>query len=276
MEDTAIQLIKDFIAEKLSGDVNNITTFDFRTLEDSEKFGCPQRYFDCDDTEIMRAIYVVLWGELLPGLSMNNFGYRRQYRGDTMNTFHTMFGRELEGRPGFFAGLEKYGPSEELREKVRNFSKLCSSVGNYVVLPNYYTGGTTMNLYRGTNQWHDFFDCFLLELYQVLTGIGKQDTRLVELVKSNDFCFRKFRSEKGFADFADGLLLMDYCGENGQPKQIFSMNYHWKNEQDREQYFRDAEQYLAQTETIIKRRSEMICQLLCAKLLKLPHLCKKR
>ena len=132
-----------------------------------------------------------------------------------------------------------------------------------------------MNLYRGTNQWHDFFDCFLLELYQVLTGIGKQDTRLVELVKINDFCFRKFRSEKGFADFADGLLLMDYCGENGQPKQIFSMNYHWKNVQDREQYFRDAEHYLAQTETIIKRRSEMICQLLCAKLLKLPHLCKK-
>lgn len=266
MKDTAVRSVRDFIDEMLEGDVDNLASFNFKTLKNSEKFGCPHRNFDCDDTNIMRALYVVLWDDLFPGLSMNNFGYRRQYRGDTMNTFHTMFGREIPGKCGFFAGLEKYSPSDELREKVRDFSNFCSSVGNYVVLPNYYAQGTTLNCYRGTNKWHDFFDRFLMELYKVLTGSGEQDKTLQELVTINDFGFKKFRSHEAFRAFINGLLLQDYVSEDGRPVQIFAMNYHWKNEKDPDQYFRDAELYLKQTEKIIRKRSAMICELLKTKL----------
>lgn len=266
MKHEAKQLVRDFIAEMLNGDVKNLKDFDFKTLKESEKFGCPDWNFDCDDTRIMRSIYVVLWGDLFPGLAMNNFGYCRQYRGDTMNSFHTLFGRELPHRKGFYAGLEKYLPSDELREKVRHFSVVCSSVGNYAVLPNYYAEGTTLNCYRGTNEWHDFFDRFLMELYKVLTHAPDQDKTLQKLVSVNDFGFTKFRSHEGFRAFSQGLLLQDYCSEEGRPVQIFPMNYHWKDEKDPDQYFHDVLLYLEKAEKIIKKRSGMICKLLERKL----------
>ncbi len=256
MKRHALQLVREFTREMLNGDVQKFRDFNFQTLRDSAKYGCPDRNFDCDDTNIMRAVYVVLWGDFLPYLTDGNFGFRKQYRGDTVNTFHTMFGREIMEKPGFFAGLEKYSPSDELREKVRHFGKLCSCIGNYVVLPNYFTRQTSLNCYRGTNDWHDFFDRFLQELYKVLTGQEGQDETLRELVNVNGFCFRKLQGENGFRDFVRNLMLEDYCDSSCLPKTVFAMNYHWKNEQDPEQYFRDAGLYLEQTEKIILRRAE--------------------
>ena len=96
MDERARQLLQDFIREKLNGTLENIRTFNIKTLRGDDKFGCPGRYFDCDDTEIMRAIYVVLWGDVLPELSMDTLGNTEKYRGDTMNSFHTMFGHKQQ------------------------------------------------------------------------------------------------------------------------------------------------------------------------------------
>ena len=112
MERQAERLIKDFVTEFFAGDWEQFRNFDLNLLETSEKFGCPGRKFDCDDSNLMRAVYVVLWGKFFPYLNMDNFGARKQYRGDTMNTFNTMFGKENENQPGFFRGAEKYHPSD--------------------------------------------------------------------------------------------------------------------------------------------------------------------
>ena len=252
----AVQLVKDFVEEQLSGNWENLKNFDFRTLRNSEKYGCPDRYFDCDDTNIMRAIYVVLWGDIMPYMNMNNFGYQRQYRGDTMNTFHTMFGRAMQDLPGYYAGLEKYNPTPEFRVRVLHFSNLYSNIGNYVVLPNYYANKTTLNCHRGTNEWHDFFDRFLMELHKALSNAEDADKTLLELLEVNKFCLDKFRGDEGWRKMIDCLWLHDYCDQNGLPRQIFAMNYHWMNEKDPEQYFRDAELYLEKTEQIICNRAE--------------------
>lgn len=259
--------MREFVDEYFSGEWEQLCSFDFRALKDSEKYGCPDRNFDCDDTNIMRAVYVVLWSELFPNLNMNNFGYRRQYRGDTLNTFHTMFGREIEGKSGFFAGLEKYSPSEEMREKVRHYGRMCSNIGNYAVLPNYFACQTSLNCYRGTNDWHDFFDRFLIELYNVLTGAECKDETLKELVKVNDFCFSRFRGTEGSKALIKGLYLEDYCDDSGVPATLFAMNYHWKAPGEPEQYFCDAEKFLEKAEAIIRRRSVKIVELLKAKVL---------
>lgn len=260
------KLVKEFLESELSGKWENLMTFDFRQLHHSGKFGSPGRSFDCDDTNIMRAIYSILWEDDIPFLHDNNFGCRKQYRGDTMNTFHTMFGREIEGKPGFFAGLEKYAPSDELREKVRQFGKLCCNIGNYAVLPNWFARGTTFNCYRGINEWHDFFDRFLIELHKVMTGCGSQDETLQELVKVNDFCFRKFKGDRAWQDFIRILLLEDYCGNSGKPQNIFNMNYHWMNENAREKYLADAEIYLEKTGKLIRNRAERMISILKSKI----------
>jgi hypothetical protein len=256
MDTRPVQLVNDFVSEFCGGRWELLKTFDFKDLISSGKFGCPGRNFDCDDTNIIRAIYVLLWQDVFPDLNMDNFGYLRQYRGDTMNTFHTMFGRELSNRPGFFAGLEKYSPSDELRQKVRDFSKFYTSLGNYLVLPNCFASSTTLNCYRGTNAWHDFFDRFLIELHKVLTSGSGQDETLSELVKANRFCFDNFTGQENFSNLIEALYLSDYCDGSGLPNLIFSLNYHWKNEADREQYFRDAELYLEKAASIIRRRAD--------------------
>ena len=267
MDEKARQTLQDFIQEKLNGDPDGILTFDFKTLRDSEKFGCPGRRFDGDDTEIVRAVCVVLWKDLLPELSMATLGDGEKYRGDTMNSFHTMFGREIPGRPGFFAGLEKYDPPEEMRERVREFGNAyCSTVGNFVVLPNLYVQGTTLNMHRGTNEWRDFFDRFLIQLRNVLCGGEEKDPLLAELVKANGFCFGKFEGREGFSSLVRGLLLEDYCDQEFLPKFVFPMNYHWKNPADKETYFRDTAAYLDNAERIIRNRGRRIRDLLRAKL----------
>ena len=259
MNTDACLLIKDFIAEKLDGNLQNLKFFDFKTLRDSEKYGTPERNFDCDDTNIMRAIYVVLWGNALPFLTLQDIGSNKNYRGDTMNTFHTMFGREIEDKPGFFAGLEKYSPSDELREKVRCFGTLCRNIGNYCILPNWYSKQTTLNCYRGTNQWHDFFDRFLIDLHAVLCDDDSQDETLKELVAKNNFCFSKFKGDSGFSEFCRILMFDDYLNEKSAlPQEIFALNYHWKDEKNREQYLIDTERYLDNTRKIILHRAEMM------------------
>lgn len=265
MDRRAISLVSEFTQEVLHGDWDAWKNFDFKSLSDSEKFGCPGRNFDCDDTNIMRAVYVVLWGDVLPYLYMDNFGYCKQYRGDTVNTFHTMFGREIPGRPGFFAGLEKYKPDDGLREKVRNFGKLCSNIGNYTVLPNYFACQTSLNCYRGTNEWHDFFDRFLIELHHVLSGAEKQDETLRELVRVNDFCFRKFRGENGVKELIRVMFLEDYCSSSGVPGEVFPMNYHWRDLREREKYFCDSGVYLEKTARIITGRAEKMAAALKSK-----------
>ena len=267
MDGKVKQILRAFIQEKLNGKLDEILTFDFKTLRESEDFGCPGRRFDGDDTEIVRAICVVLWEELLPELSMAALGDRKKYRGDTMNSFHTMFGREIPERPGFFAGLEKYDPPEELRERVREFGNAyCGTVGNFVVLPNLYVRGTTLNMYRGTNGWRDFFDRFLIQLRKVLCGGEEKDPLLAELVKANAFCFTRFEGREGFPALVRGLLLEDYCDREYNPKTVFPMNYHWKDPADKETYFRDAASYLDNAERIIRNRGRRILDILRAKL----------
>lgn len=258
MKEQAEKLVSDFVGEILVGDWEQLKNFDFRTLQDSEKYGSPDRHFDCDDTSIMRAIYVVLWHDSFPYLNLSNFGSCKQYRGDTMNTFHTMFGREKEERRGFYDGLEKYNPSDELRQKARKFNRLCSNIGNYVVLPNFFAEQTSINCYRGTNDWRDFFDRFLQELYKVLTDSANQDETLKKLVKVNEFGFRNFQGKAGFKKFIKTLFLEDYCDDSGVPQNVFAVNFHWKDIQNREQYLHDAELYLTQTEKIITNRADRI------------------
>ncbi len=267
MDERAKKLLLDFIQEKLNGNIDNIRDFDFKTLRESDKFGCPRRYFDCDDTEVMRAVYVVLWENFLPELSMDTLGNTGKYRGDTMNSFHTMFGREIPEKPGFYAGLEKYNPTDEIRERVRKFSrKYCSTIGNFVVLPNLYVQNTTLNFYRGTNQWRDFFDRFLIQLRNVLCDYQKKDPLLNELVAANSFCFDQYRGRKGFLALEKILLLEDYCEYGNTPKIEFPMNYHWKNPADAETYLKDVEAYLDRAECIIYNRSWNIWFILREKL----------
>ena len=52
-----IEIIKAFVAEKLDGDIQRLADFPLGSLRSDKVYGCPNRNFDSDDTELMRAIY---------------------------------------------------------------------------------------------------------------------------------------------------------------------------------------------------------------------------
>lgn len=262
----AKELVQRFVSEELSGEVKNFLTFDFKTLHSSPLYGAPERGFDCDDTELARAVYTVIWGKYFPELDMDEQGNGKKFRGDTMNSFHTMFGRAVPGKEGFFAGVEKYAPSEEFREKVRVYGKICSNLGNFTLLPHLYACDTTLNFHRGTNSWRDFFDRFLAELHKVLCNGSEQDAVLKKLVSANDFFFRHFYGESGAERLLKIFFLEGYVSCDGKPSLVFPYNYHWRDTADREGYFRDAELYMEKASAVILARCGKMIEALNAEL----------
>ena len=67
-----IELVASFIDEKLGGDIQNLATYALGDLYKDNIFGCPERKFDSDDTELMRAIYCVVFGDTWKNLSMES------------------------------------------------------------------------------------------------------------------------------------------------------------------------------------------------------------
>lgn len=249
-------LLRRFIQERLDGEIDGLADFDFRELENHPLFGCPERTFDVDNSNLANAIYILLWGDQFPNCNGDTIGIGRPYRGDTMNTFHTMFGRPIDGAAEYFAGLEKYEPSNNLREQARKFHHLCRNIGNFILLPNISVKQKTINTYRGTNDWKDFFDIFLLNLERCLNDRQNKDGFLSELLDRNGLFFERFRNQNNLLRLGDIYFLDDYLDKNGMPKEVFIFNCHWMNTSDRQAYLSAAEVYLFKTEQIITRRGK--------------------
>ncbi len=252
----AVEFVKRFIDEKLEGDIDNFVNYDFASLDKDDEFCCPNKDHDCDDNNIMNAIYVVLWGEQLPDCTYDNIGRGKLYRGDTINTFNTMFGSKAE----YF---ERYNPSIELRAKVVEFKTQICKIGNYLLLPNNTIKieqySKTLNTHRGSNHWFDFFDRFLINIDLCLNNSPEQDKYLAELIEKNSFFFNKYNN---INDIAELFLLNDFLGKDEKPYEIYNLNYHWRDVNAHEQYTHDAELFISKATELITRRSALLVKAL--------------
>lgn len=89
------QLLQQFVTERLDGDINRLAEFDLRELRYDETYGCPDRGFDCDDTNLMRAVYCVVFADAWTRMSSESVE-KKILRGDTMNSRATLVGRKKE------------------------------------------------------------------------------------------------------------------------------------------------------------------------------------
>lgn len=99
MSDTPKEIVKAFLQDKFPGEnfpknVDGLKDFCFAKLKgaDWKEYRGPGS-FDCDNTRLARAIYVLLWGgegNIFPKLTMENVGTGKEFRGDTMNSFNTV------------------------------------------------------------------------------------------------------------------------------------------------------------------------------------------
>lgn len=265
--------VKAFVDKYLDGDINQIAMFSLSKLWRDYEFGClSSNRYDNDDTELMRCIYVLLFSDIWPGLTLEAL-QRYEYRGETMNTYNTMF-----GRPQFPYKLENMAPGlvrigsipPELLFKAANFRfKTYGRIGNMVVLPNRQLDcaqtENTINKYRGCHVvWHDYFDRFLEALRKALVNNEYDYNRFRELIELNAEYFQPFQSEDGFNSLVKGLFLTDYIGSDGLPEVLTKGYYFWQMDLTPDEYFAEAERYLDFAAAVIDRRSEkMLASLKC-------------
>lgn len=273
-------IIRSFVKEILKGDINRLATFNLHSLWGDHWFGCPGRWHDDDDTNIMRAIYCVVFKGAWPNLSMDSLK-ESVYRGDTINTYRTMFGDCDKDSPHH--GLDRFKPSQELSDKVINFHNICSTIGNMMVLPNLTVSvpedkggyvvdnqshqkvwksnwvwqGHTVNEYRGTHwKWHDFFDLFLSELRSLLIDGKCEDKYLPRFIERNADAFEQYRGAKGWKRFIDFNLLQNYVLEDYSVDIHNKGYYYWRTwDMTQGQYLDEANNYVGIASERIRQRA---------------------
>lgn len=251
-----IAYIKDFINSYLEGDIERLVDFDLKKLAKDEVYGCPDRKFDADDCNLMRAIYCLVFGEIWPNLTIDNSGEGKM-RGDTMNSSGTFFSYPWDDK-----FTPKWNPPSELSEKIRSFQSSFHTIGNMTVLPDKRIGEWSINKHRGCHdEWHDYEDRFLAALYKVMMQMPNADEDLQELVELNKEDFLPFYGEDGWKRFIDGNFLEYYVDGDYVPV-IASKGYTWWRGGyiNKERFFKEANRYIDRSTEIIKNRGERIVE----------------
>ena len=255
------EIVSSFVQEELSGDIVQLKNYCFADLKKTPWGKCNSG-FDCDNTLLANAIYVLLWGgkgNFYPDLTLESVGTGRFYRGDTMNSFRSALGNlsKEENR--------LYWENICLRDEVCIFFNKYHTIGNFTVLPNRAYEKNTFNMARGC-KFGDFFDVFLLEMEKVLNGVPNQCDVLAQLVNAN---FEDF-SNRTLSDFAKALLWEDYMDTDcGKPVTIFKDHHTFRSKirsSEPEKYCNFAKDYISKATQIIDHRTDRILVLLQEKL----------
>lgn len=261
----SLQLIKDFVNDYLDGDINKLVTFDIKQLQGNKKYGgCNGSSFDSDNTNIVRAVLAVVFENVWPDLDEDSIT-RMDYRGDTINTFNTMFGPRLKN--GEFQGFSLVAPNDENAVRIEKFYHTYTTIGNFVILPNKRYGRYTLNTFRGTySKWRDFFDKFLIGLRYYLTQANSDNEVFMRLMEANNDSFRCYRSEDGFRRLCKKLYLEDFLDNQSNVRHLFNVTYWWKKSLKTDEYIDNVCNYLDFCEPFIMNRGKMIVKILKEKL----------
>ena len=255
------EFIASFIKEKLDGDVNRLASYPLGQLRYDKKYGCPGRNFDSDDTELMRAIYCVVFDEAWKNISMENLGDGR-LRGDTLNTYNTLFSAPWNER---FTAI--WHPDEELVAKMKQFQITFHTIGNMAVLPDRRIGEWSINKHRGCHdEWHDYEDRFLAALYKVLTRKPDRDPDLEELVTLNSEDFEPYYGEEGWWRFINLNMLEYYVNIVYEPV-VSSLGYtYWRGGYtNKERFFAECHRYIDFSTSIINDRAKRMIDIIINK-----------
>lgn len=183
----SVKILRDFVEDILDGDIENLRDFDFATL--TSYVG---HIIDPDMYLITQAIYIILWGDIydLTFEKMGTWDWNNKcaFRGDTMNSFGSLFGKEDKRKGRSFAFRAQYYNADQnprLWEKIIKFSKSYHYMGNFIVIPN---RGILRNGINGARAGYynreecegmrDYFDWFLIAISNYQNKVKEGDIGL--------------------------------------------------------------------------------------------------
>lgn len=260
--------LDSFVRDHLQGDWRSLADLSLTEMQYSPHlYGFPLDFKDCDETGFMWEIYNRIWGleRMSESPPMEGGTAPRIWRGDTINSFRTMFGSEIvygadhAGGSGVvgFKGLRRNGVEEELFQKTHGFWCTYSLIGNFLPLPNVKCFNRTMNTYRTV--WHDYFDRFLTELRRCLVqgvdAMPKNVPTIDGLVERNAFFWDSYGGRDGWERYVREFMLEDYCHDDYTPKRLYDNMWHWKKSLSREEYAKACHSYIDTAGELIRRRS---------------------
>lgn len=228
--------------------------------------------WDCDDTHLARVVLFLIHcdreGNKYAIPKLYNFieigsGYKYKYRGDTLNTYSTLFGSKNQGYDKFF----------EKNEEIEKFRNKYVTIGNFMLLPALSVQldenkrkWDSINTFRGINEhYRDFFDLFL---YKFLNK-HKDFEPWRKKPYNNEYIKEYFKLTDNKNEYIKRNLLERYLEDNGEiSANIFGHidtenPYCWWGENIYEKKYREfALGYIEKATEIINYRAEKITKYL--------------
>ncbi|HBI94446.1 MAG TPA: hypothetical protein DDY58_19570 [Terrisporobacter glycolicus] len=275
----SIILINDFINNTLNGEIERLKTYYFDDLKGNLKYSYPKCenisgwIFDCDDTVLARAIYCVIWGYIFE-LKVDNIGPwnkktgKKIYRGDTMNSFNTLFGNSNSGIFAYRARF--YGLDEDIAiwQNIIRFRYKYHTIGNFIVIPN----KGNINGVRG-RKLKDYFDLFLLDIYEYKkNNVCKLKEQFDKNSFYKDFSMNSIKEIFFLEDYFKGEIPKEFINtsKDARYKITRSKEERIKREKSKgkidyfleEEYKKLVHSYLAKSEQVIDNRADKIIKIL--------------
>ena len=250
----ALRLLKEFIQEKLDGDIDKLRDFDFNSQRD-EKY-CNDILPRCN---IVRAIMCLAFGDVWPEMNMEGIEHNL-YWCDTINHFQHLLGANIMDQ--YFKGMNNFQPSKEQHERALKVAHLTYTIGNIWVLPN--KGG--IMAIKEESKYKDYMDKFLQAIYAIYTQQKKVDKSLMGAFYQS----RKqmnYQGKEAFDKLIHDMMLEDYVDYYGKPMDVFDFVWSFMKGLDRESYFKAVDKYCSFCEAFIPKRGERIIEKLKAKIL---------
>lgn len=263
-EKKAIELLKNFRDTKLNKDFQKLETFSFWGIRNEKKYDNGLKYADGDSTKVAYAIYYLLYKNKIgdsystPYYPCGKLFYN--YRGDTICTFNTIFGKEKETREKVFKILE-LSDNEKIQIENSNgncyendFYHIYQRVGNFYLLPcktiKINNKNCSINTYRGLFQ-NDYFDIFLSLLNDKLNDSIENESNFKKLIDENNYFFKG----KKLKDFCELFYLPIDFTLSGK-----DLHYaHWiLSESNKNSYRNFIFEYIEKSRKMIEKRSKII------------------
>ena len=260
--------LDSFVRDHLQGDWRSLADLSLTEMQYSpDLYGFPLNFKDCDETGFMWEIYNRIWGleRMSESPPMEGGTAPRIWRGDTINSFRTMFGSEIvcgadhAGGSGVvgFKGLRRNAAEDELFGMAYEFWHTYCLIGNFLPLPNAKCFRRTMNTYRTV--WRDYFDRFLADLRRCLVegvedGIPGRAT-MDGLVSANDYFWDSYGGRDGWERYVREFMLEDYCHDDYTPRRLYDDVWYWRRSLPHGEYVKACRAYVDTASGLIRRRS---------------------
>lgn len=245
-----LALLKDFIKDHLSGNIDNLKTFDFESLREDEKYGnCFGMAFSSSNCAIIKAIMCIAFHGTWPDLTYESMK-KYLYATTVINPVQELLGSPI--LTSYFKGMQKFDPSPEINNRAWRFLEIHRTIGNIVVFP-----GAIAACYNTQKGLRGYMDRFLGAFYVYFTDLKKTKRPLLDAINTKRKMLEPYFT-KGFEQMIKDQLLDDYVGKDYMPMQLF--DYISSNDKDltRERYFEAVDKYFTICEQLILRRTEKI------------------